>query len=132
MRRIAVAAAALVLVCGCYHAVIDTGRAPGPEVIDIPWAHSFIAGLVPPATVESKCKSGIAKVETQHSFLNLLAQAITFSIYSPMQITVTCAASGTGSTKGAPAIKAGEDAQAAIQKAAELSEKTHQPVYVQF
>jgi hypothetical protein len=37
------------------------------------------------------CPSGVAQVETQHSFLNGLAAAITFGIYTPLQINVTCA-----------------------------------------
>jgi len=70
------------------------------QVIDKPWAHSFIAGLVPPneVSVASQCENGVAKVETQHSFLNGLVAAITFNIYTPMHITVTCAA-GSGMTE---------------------------------
>src|SRR5512141_2943195 len=90
---------------GCYHATIDTGLAPSGQTVTKPWANSFIAGLVPPAVVEtaSKCPNGVAKVETQHSFLNMLASFVTFNIYTPMQIDVTCAARGTASA--APAIK---------------------------
>jgi hypothetical protein len=41
----------------------------------------------------STCPNGVARVETQHSFLNVVAQMVTFSIYSPMTIIVQCAAS---------------------------------------
>lgn len=81
---------------GCYHAVVDTGLAPGTQVIDKQWAHGFLYGLVPPSTVETaaKCPHGVARVETQQSFVNGLARLLTFGIYTPMQITVTCAATG--------------------------------------
>ena len=134
MRRVFSFAIMVVALAGCYHAVIDTGRAPSSTVIQVDWAHSFIAGLVPPAIVEtaSKCPNGVAKVETQHSFLNLLAQWVTFSIYSPMTITVTCASAGRGSIDGGKSVPAGTDARAAIERAAEVSRQTGQPVYVRF
>jgi Bor protein len=49
---------------------------------------------VPPSTVSTaeKCPKGVAKVETQHTFLNQLVGALTLEIYTPMQIRVTCAA----------------------------------------
>ena len=33
----------------------------------------------------------MATVETQHSFLNYVVTYLTFGIYTPIQITVTCA-----------------------------------------
>ena len=62
-------------------------------MIDNQWAHGFIFGLVPPSTVstQAQCAKGVAKVETQISFLNGLAQMLTFSLYTPMSIKVTCA-----------------------------------------
>src|SRR5690606_37787787 len=75
---------------GCYHATVDTGLTPSGQVIERPWAHSFIAGLVPPSVVEtaSKCPHGVAKVETKLSFLNQVANIFTFGIYTPMSIRV--------------------------------------------
>lgn len=96
MRRLASVGlvASSLLFAGCYHAVIDTGKAPAPETINRPWAHGFIFGLVPPSVTETKgtCQNGVAKVETQQSFLNGLVGMITYGIYTPMTITVTCAA----------------------------------------
>ena len=90
----------LVLLCtlttaGCYHATINTGRQPSGQTIEVPWAHSFIYGLVPPSTVEAaqQCPNGVARVETQHSFLNGLASFLTFALYTPITIEVQCAAS---------------------------------------
>ena len=77
----------------CYHATVETGLAPSNQVEERAWAHSFIYGLVPPSTVEAEeaCPNGVAVVETRLSFLNQVANFVTFGIYSPMQITVTCA-----------------------------------------
>jgi hypothetical protein len=134
MRRVFGYVFMAVALSGCYHATIDTGRPASSTVIQIDWAHGFIFGLVPPATVEtaSTCPNGVAKVETQHSFLNLLAQFITFSLYTPITITVTCASAGRGSIDGAKSIEVGSDAAAAIAKAAEIFRETGQPVYVRF
>jgi hypothetical protein len=78
---------------GCYRATVDTGRTPSGQTVRNDWAHSFVAGLVPPATVQTaqQCPAGVARVETHHSFLNMLATSLTFGLYSPMTITVQCA-----------------------------------------
>ena len=83
----------LLLLGGCYHATVETGATPSTVVIDQSFASSWIYGLVPPKLVSttSKCPSGVAKVETQHSFVNGLVGVLTFGIYTPMQIRVTCA-----------------------------------------
>lgn len=103
LRTLAVLTLVLAL-GGCYHATIETGRAPSSQVVENAWAHSFIAGLVPPSTVDvaSECSSGVARVETQLSFLNMVANAVTFGLYTPMHITVTCA-TGSGMEEEAAA-----------------------------
>jgi hypothetical protein len=92
-----------ILVGGCYHASVSTGRTPSNVVIDRPFAASWIYGLVPPATVEtaSECANGVATVETQLSFVNQLVSFITFGIFTPMHVTVTCAAAGSASASAA-------------------------------
>jgi hypothetical protein len=82
-----------VALLGCYHATIETGVAPSNLVIEKRWASGWILGLVPPSTVETaaKCESGVSKVETKLSFLNQLVGFLTLSIYTPMEIRVTCA-----------------------------------------
>ncbi len=89
---------ALVAATGCYHATIETGRPLSPQTVEKPWAHGFIGGLVPPTTVEtaSKCPNGVARVETKHSFPNMLASFLTGGIYTPISIKATCAATGGG------------------------------------
>jgi Bor protein len=82
-----------VLCSGCYHATVETAATPSTQVINKSFASGWIFGLVPPSTVKaaSECPNGVAKVETQLSFVNQLVSFLTLGIYTPMQITVTCA-----------------------------------------
>ncbi|HEY6784408.1 MAG TPA: hypothetical protein VI159_05620 [Gemmatimonadales bacterium] len=94
MRTAAVVVSALLLsTAACYHATIETGLAPSNQVIEKDFASGWIYGLVPPSTVETqaKCPNGVAKVETQLSFVNQLVAFLTLDIYTPMNIKVTCA-----------------------------------------
>jgi hypothetical protein len=94
MHRARAATLAMALLFGgCYHATIETGRAPSPVTVEDKWADSWIYGLVPPATINPtpRCTNGIARVETELSFLNQLVGFLTLGIYTPMSITVTCA-----------------------------------------
>lgn len=126
--------AAAALLGGCYHAVIDTGRELSGTTISKPWAHSFIGGLVPPSVVETaqKCPAGVARVETQQSFLNLLAQGLTGGIYSPMTITVSCA-KATAMAPGSTMLQVGANQPAAVlQQATSLAASDGIAVFVKF
>lgn len=92
-RRIVSAVLASVLLTGCYHASIETGAKPSTEKIEKKWAAGWVYGLVPPSTVSttSKCKKGVAKVDTQLSLPNQLVSFLTGGIFTPMEIVVTCA-----------------------------------------
>ena len=95
MRRATLSVLVALVFGGCYHATINTGVAPGDQQIHEPWAKGFIAGLVPPETVnamEGCGSSGVARVETQQSFMNGLVSILTLSIFTPMDILVTCGA----------------------------------------
>jgi Bor protein len=87
---------AVAVLGGCFHAIVTTGRPAGPEVIQRPWASSFLFGLVPPEIINgaTECPAGVASIETQHTFLNSLVGIATVGIYTPMKITVTCAGPG--------------------------------------
>jgi hypothetical protein len=130
MTRHTVLAAALLLSTACYHASIETGTAPSGQVIEREWAASWIQGLVPPDVIEttSKCPSGVSKVETQHSFLNLLAGALTFGIYTPMSIKVTC---GTGRRASLPTVHGTSDVATSVMQAAERSLASGTPVMLE-
>ena len=120
MRRTALLAATLLLSSACYHATIETGAVPTNKVIQKEWAASWIDGLVPPDLTKSarECPSGVARVETQHSFLNMLAAGFTFGIYTPMTITVTC---GTGRMANLPTVQGTADLAASLSQAVRLS-----------
>ena len=95
---------------------------------------------MPPSTVQtaSKCPHGAAKIETQLSFVNQLVAWLTVYIYTPMSIEVTCAETGRASlSPTAPVINVGANATAeqihdAIDRAAELSLRTGEPVYIEY
>lgn len=124
---------------GCYHATIDTGLEPSDQVLRKGFARSWIYGLVPPDIVDTaaKCPHGVARVETRISFVNGLVGAITFNIFTPMEITVTCAAkSMSGIGDGEPYISLEEGAtpdevHGALVLAAQECIATKQPVFVQ-
>jgi hypothetical protein len=127
------------LLAGCYHATITTGQPASSEVISEPWALGWIYGLVPPSTVETaaKCRNGVAKIETQHSFLNSIVGGITFGIFTPMQIDVTCASSSKVGAipAGARTVAVRDDMTSAerahaIETAAAISRATHEAVYL--
>jgi hypothetical protein len=84
---------AAVLLAGCYHATVDTGRQPSPQTVEKKWASGWVYGLVPPKTVSTaaKCSDGVAKVETRLSFVNQVVGLLTLGIYTPMEIRATCA-----------------------------------------
>ncbi len=123
----------------CHHATIETGLEPSQQTIHEPWANSWIAGLVPPNTVETaeKCPSGVSKVETQRSFLNGLVGILTLGIYTPMEIKVTCAASGGDNLPDQTDVSIGPGAslaevQLAFMEAADRAVEERRPVFVQF
>jgi hypothetical protein len=77
----------------CYHYTVVSGAPAAAQKIDIPWQKAWVLGLVPPDTINSQqtCPQGIAQFETKHSFLNRLVSGITYSLFTPMHPTVTCA-----------------------------------------
>lgn len=91
--------AIMVLAGGCYHATVNTGVAPGAAPVK-EWKHSWIGGLVPPSKVDAVRICGeneVARIETKLSFVNRLVAILTASIYTPMEVTVTCGLGNTGS-----------------------------------
>ena len=123
---------------GCYHATIETGLTPSTVTVEKAWASSWIYGLVPPSAVSTaaKCTTGVAKVETQLPFVNMLVGAITFGIYTPMSIKVTCASKSTASLDSSPTpsvtmtTDTPEARAAALTEAVRLSRKLKSAVLV--
>lgn len=81
-----------VALTACYHTITSTNLTAGPTHVE-QWVPTFIAGLVPGKVDAAKLCNGkpIQAVDAQASFLNLLVGFVTFSIFTPMQVTVTCA-----------------------------------------
>ncbi|PSQ80659.1 MAG: hypothetical protein BRD46_03795 [Bacteroidetes bacterium QS_8_68_15] len=137
-------AAAALLLSGCFHTNFTTGKPAGDQVIEKPWASSFVNGLIPPGEVDTaeECENGVAQVETKRSFLNMLAQGITLSLYSPMHLKVTCAASdGMATTEDAqpshaevvvPQNATPVEKTATFNEAAAQAVESGQPVQVRF
>jgi hypothetical protein len=78
----------------------------------------------------------VARVETQHSFLNMLATIVTFNLYTPMTLTVTCASSNrmaslpsTATVLHSLATADGTDTTL-MQRAFDQAVKSGAPVYV--
>jgi hypothetical protein len=91
--RLPCAGLLLAMSAGCYHVTVITGAPAATQTIDKQWQNSFVIGLVPPPELSSKetCPSGVAKVDTERSFLNGLVGVVTYNIYTPIHATVTCA-----------------------------------------
>ena len=91
--RFLILGALCITASGCYRVTVETGAPGTPTSIDRPWQMSFAAGLVPPPEIDTRaeCPMGVARVETQRSFLNVLAGSITSSIITPMDVRVVCA-----------------------------------------
>lgn len=137
VQRAAALLAAVASLGACYHATIETGLTPSTQVLEQSFASSWIYGLVPPKTVETanRCPDGVAKVETQHTFVNQLVGFLTFGIYTPMHIRVTCA-QAAGATTGAlltiPAGAEAEKVRVAFGSAADLAAREQAVVLVRF
>ena len=129
-----------VAVFGCFHATIETGMPKSMETIEEPWAACWVFGLVPPNTISAaaKCPHGVARVETQRSFLNSLVAIVTFSIFTPMEIKVTCAGKSSAMIPSpVPDIviengSSDEQILNGFQRAAEMAVNSGNPVYIEY
>ena len=115
MRRAIFVALAAFTLGGCYHATVNTGIAPGARQVEQLWAKSFVFGLVPPDAVNAMAEcgnAGVARVDTKISFLNGLVSVLTFSIFTPMEIVVTC---GQGQEEDLEEVTDAESLKSALQ-----------------
>jgi len=104
LRTLAAALSAALLSSACYRVTVVTGAPPAAPLVDKPWTHSFVAGIVPPPplNVARECPGGVSRVVTQRSFLNSLVAGLTWNLYTPLQITASCAAGPRTSSLGLP------------------------------
>ena len=141
MRRNTALIVALLLssTTACFRQVVQTGRAPGPTVIQQEWVSTWIFGIVPAEPIDTRvqCPSGVATVVTQTSFANGLVGALTLGIWSPQTVTITCASGTASLPNGTEVLHVAADASSAVvgrvlSQAAERSAQTSRPVAVQF
>ena len=141
MSRVTALLSLIVLLSvGCYHVTVLTGAKASNETIHETFAACWIYGLVPPSTIaaQEKCPNGVAKVETQQSFVNQLVGLLTLGIYTPMEIMVTCSEKTTAMMEGkgvditlAPGASSSQIVQA-FKDAADLAVREHRTVYVDY
>lgn len=123
----------------CFHQTVQTGLSPGATVIDMPWVKTWVFGLIPPEEIDvrSQCPSGTATVETERSFLNGLVGAVTFGIFTPVHVRITCA-SGSASLPGnarqfvAPSHATAEQHAQMLHAAVQASLEQNQAVVIRF
>jgi len=128
----------VVMFSGCYAGRIETGLPASNTRIVQKFASCWIYGLVPPKTVQTaaQCPNGVAVVETRLSFLNQLVAGLTFGIYTPMEIVVTCAEKSSASLMGSAVnlevseAATTEEYQRVFAQAADTAVKTGRPVCV--
>jgi len=132
VRRTSIATiVTLAALFGCFHATVETGATPSAVTVENRWASGWIFGLVPPSTISTaeQCTTGVARVETQLSFLNQLVGFLTIGIYTPMDIRVTCASEGEAhAALNVPASATREAWNAALTEAASESAARREPV----
>lgn len=92
---------------GCYSVGLVT-RSVAPGETHHKWMHGFIYGLVgSEVDTESMCGTrGVARVDTYMSLGNMVLAALTWGLYSPMSLDVTCAAGAPAAAPGgAPSVQ---------------------------
>jgi hypothetical protein len=123
----------------CFRQVVQTGRAPSQTVVQQSWVSTWIFGLVAatPIDARAKCPSGVATVETLTSFPNGLLSALTFGIWAPQTVRITCASGTAALPNGIERLHvaaSATDTQLAdvLTQAAVRSAQIARPVAVQF
>ncbi|MCC6317177.1 MAG: hypothetical protein IT361_05740 [Gemmatimonadaceae bacterium] len=122
--------AACVLLSACWHQVVNTGLAPGATVVDKPWTSTWIFGLVEakPINVRAECPSGVALVASKFTVMNWLGAAVTFGIWVPWHVTVTCAGGRAAIDPGMIQVPLGTSPNDALHRAADLSRERGEAV----
>lgn len=95
------------VVSGCLKTRITMDKRPSNETAELMWAHGFVFGLVPPVNAplrsgETCGDAGVSEVYFRQTFVQLLAQGLTGSIYTPQRFTARCAAGGGMSANPSP------------------------------
>lgn len=128
--RLGLAVAGCVLLSGCWHQVVSTGLAPGATVVKKPWTSTWIFGLVEakPINVRAECPGGVAFVASKHTVPNALGAIITFGIWVPIDVTVTCAGGRASLDPKMIQLPLGENVGEAMALAAKMSREKGETV----
>jgi hypothetical protein len=94
--RVAATAGAMTLLAGCFHQVVDTGLPRSTTTVKKSFHPTFLFGLVAgsPIDVRQQCPSGIAVASTRQSFANGVVGMLTLGIFTPHEVSITCASGG--------------------------------------
>ncbi len=94
----------LVLLGGCFHFHYVTERQPAPAPTSEAWHNGFVWGLVEPSPIDLArvCPSEFARVDSTETFVNGVVHALTFSIYTPETVTITCSAADADQIRSSP------------------------------
>jgi hypothetical protein len=94
--RVAAAAGAVTLLTGCFHQVVDTGLPRSTTTVTKSFHPSYLFGLVAgsPIDVRQQCPSGIAVASTRQTFANGVVGMLTLGIFTPHEVSITCANGG--------------------------------------
>lgn len=124
---------------GCFRQVVQTGQAPSQTVVQKNWVSTWVFGLVAAAPIDARtsCAGGVATVETLTSFANGFATALTFGIWAPQTVKMTCASGMAALPAGTELLRvaaSATDAQVVevLQQAAMRSAQLDRVVAVQF
>jgi len=81
---------------GCFQTQLRSGQTPGatPDGYDGKWHHGYVLGAVEgsgPHSLDRVCPDGWAEVEVETNPFQSLLFVATWSVYSPQDVSVTCA-----------------------------------------
>jgi Bor protein len=139
IRRWLALALSIGLSTGCYHQVVDTGRAPGKLAVEHWFVSTWLWGLVPAKEIDVRreCPAGIATIMTETSFVDGLVSVLTIGIYTPQHVRITCALQTASLPPGAmdvtiPATSSASESAAVLRRAVESVEQSGTPVVLHF
>jgi hypothetical protein len=87
------AVGALMTLAGCYNVTYIAKTRTPSTMVQEEKMNFFVAGLVGTHDVQAgqKCPTGVAKVKTTQTAVDVLLTVVTIGIYSPRTAQITCA-----------------------------------------
>ena len=88
-----IAIAALATLAGCFNVTYIAKTRMPSAVVHEEKMNFFIVGLVGSHDIQAgqKCPTGVAKVKTTETFVDVLLTVVTLGIYAPRTAQITCA-----------------------------------------